>query len=196
MKKIPLRLLILAFFSASILCVRAEGNFSTIVEAYRNRLNASSLTYYSIWTPENPVTVAEYCYFLNQNDEATDDAYWYEAQYFYDHHLMEGSDAVMIRSIKQGWLANSYHYTVRLGCEDQIIESLESEVAGKFFSKWKSHLSVGELCSYINQWIIEESYFSGDIGVSFEEKAQAASLRRNAERQAQLDSRNYYKHHK
>ena len=152
--------------------------------------------HYRIGTLENPVTAAEYCTFLNQNDRATDDAYIYDSKYFYDQHLMAGSDAVIIRSTKKGWLANSYDYTVRVGCENQIIEDLESEIADRFFLRWKSHLSIGELCNYINQWIIEESYFYGDPGVSFEEKVQAANERRNMERQAQVDSKNYYKHHK
>jgi len=118
---------------------------------------------------DNPVTAEEYCCFLKQNQNNPIN----EGANFYDHHLMDSSGGVIICSEKKDWSTTTYNYSVREGYEDQIIEYLESRYVQDYFKKWRSQLSVGELCRIIDDLIIIESYLNAPQNISLEVEKQA-----------------------
>ena len=132
----------------------AQGE-AEITNPYINSTASRSVTDYSIGSSDNPVTVKEYVYFLNASRDAIEDGSWRVVwcEYYYDHYLMESSDAVIQRSGKRG----AYHYSVKEGCEEQVIASLEGYVARNHFNQWRKSPLITELLHYINDQIIIET---------------------------------------
>lgn len=90
---------------------------------------------YPLLTLEKAVTAVEYCDFLN--DEASHDGSWKFAyiECFYDQELMDpdSPSACIVRSKTK----ENYQYAVREGCDNQIINSVDSSYAAVDFLNWQ-----------------------------------------------------------
>ena len=112
--------------------------------------------HYVIGTSDQPVTVAEYCSSLNQNNDAKDDGRYFGLQYYYDDHLMNSERGAIIRVLKNG----EYHYSSRPGYEKQTVDYLEGYDALQDFKEWRKWPLLTEICDYINDQITIFSDFS------------------------------------
>ena len=150
--------LIFSIFLSSIAAFSAQGEFATP---------------YSIGSGDNPVTVKEYVCFLNTNREAREDGSWKVlwCEYYHDQYLMESSEAVIQRSGKKG----SYHYSVREGCDDQLITSLEGYAASNHFNQWRKYPLITEYLRYTNDQIVLKQQHS-EIASEAQQLAMEESL--------------------
>ena len=95
---------------------------------------------------EFPVTANEYCAFLNTH--ANDDTMnlWYYDSMLFDNYGSESDQMCLHRSGSN----HQYHYSVKKGCGNFIIDATQAEYAQKSFNEWRKNPTAIELCNYLN----------------------------------------------
>ena len=118
---------------------------------------------YPIGSQEEPVTVDEYCAFLNTKDAFRNIGFYLSDSDYYDDALMGGtwlpySDAPIV---KTRYGSSWRYYEANKGEGNFIIDSLVSPALTKAFDAWRKNPTVQELCDYINCRIaarVDDSY--------------------------------------
>ena len=130
----------------------AQAETSTDVASIWNKISwLWTKGHYSLQTEDGYPTATSYCLSLNNNGNALGDGYAQFEDYYFESHLMNGTNCIIIRS--RDPKTGLYHYRPRPGCENEIIDYVEGWYAQQDFLNWstllKSAPCVSDIYSYV-----------------------------------------------